>query len=175
MNKLKAVTILLADERWVPESNERSNAQLVRKSLLQSRAAAARFVPYYAEGAGAEDGARLAAKSLEQRSRPFDAVILGLGADGHTASLFPDAPEIEAALSLNAPLVLAVHPEGQPELRVTLSARALCDTGFLALHIEGIEKHLALEEAARGGPDWEMPIRAVMRASKTPLQVYWCP
>ncbi|MGI9481961.1 MAG: 6-phosphogluconolactonase [Hyphomicrobiales bacterium] len=171
----QAVTIMLADERWVPEGDERSNARLVRKNLLQNKAEKARFAGFYTEGASAEDGARLAGKSLKARTHPFDAVILGLGTDGHTASLFPDAPEIASALSPNAPPVLAMHPASQSEPRITLSARLLRDTRFLALHIEGVEKHLALEEATREGPAWEMPIRAIMRTSTIPMQVYWCP
>jgi 6-phosphogluconolactonase len=168
------VVVTLVDERWVDELNKRSNALLVNEKLLQGPAASARFVPLYAGGAepDAEAIAR-AEQGLEDLPRPFAAVILGMGTDGHTASFFPGGDALDRALTGDDTLV-AIRAPGAGEPRVTFTLRRLVETELLILHIEGEEKAAVLDKALADGPVEDMPVRAVLRAD-VPLSIYWCP
>lgn len=169
------VEILLADERWVPDDDGRSNARLIRGKLLRVKAADAGFEPLWQQvGTAAEAAARLDTK-VGNSLAPFDAVVLGMGEDGHTASLFPDAPEIQLALSDQAPGAMVLSPPSQPELRISLSPVALTNCRFLALHIEGSKKWDVLHRALGEGDAGELPVRTILRTDKTVPEVYWSP
>jgi 6-phosphogluconolactonase len=169
------VLVTLVDERWVPETSNRSNAGLVNEKLLQGPAAVARFIPLYA-GGEAPDAAALArtAEQLAVLPARFDAVVLGMGNDGHTASFFPGGDNLAAALTGTAPVV-AMRAPGAGEPRVTLSLNRLLETDGLYLHIEGEEKARVLEQALAAGPVEELPVRAVLNQTTTPLTIYWSP
>ena len=169
------VFVTLVDERWVPETSERSNAGLVNEKMLQGPAAVARFVPLYCD-APEPDAAALArvAEQLAVLPRPFDAVVLGMGNDGHTASFFPGGDNLALALGSEGPVV-ALRAEGAGEPRVTLTLPRLLDTKALYLHIEGEAKVAVLDQALEDGPVDDMPVRAVLRQEKVPLTVFWCP
>jgi 6-phosphogluconolactonase len=169
------VMVTLVDERWVPETSDRSNAGLVNMKLLQGPAASARFVPLYSGGDVPDDAALLrTAKQLQALPDRFAAVVLGMGSDGHTASFFPGGDNLAAALGSDAPIVAMRAPEaGEP--RVTLTLDRLLRTDALYLHIEGEEKARVLERALAEGPVEQMPIRAVLRQEQVPLHVYWSP
>lgn len=140
------VRILLTDERWVPENDDRSNAALVRRHLMVGRAADAQFVPYFREGLTAAEGADQMTESLEALL-PLSIVLLGMGEDMHTASLFPGAEGLEAALSSEAPPLCAIRPADQPISRVTLSAPVLNAAMNKHIVIFGDAKRAALERA----------------------------
>lgn len=166
------VTITLVDERWVDEESERSNGRLVRANLLTGRAAAASFVPLYR--GGSEPDAYAAGLALRAVPQPLDAVILGMGNDGHTASFFPGGDTLAEALSGEAPVV-AIRAPGAGEPRVTLTLGVLLAARALYLHIEGDEKVETLKRAEGEGPTEDMPVRAILRQTHTPLTIYWCP
>lgn len=166
------VEVFLADERWVPAHSERSNAAFVREHLL---CADANFTELYREGVSPQDAAGTLANRIAGMDHPFDVVVLGMGSDGHTASLFPDAPEISEALSSDAPAAMVLSPVSQPELRLSLTRGTLINTHLLVLHIEGAEKRAVYEEALGEGPEEEMPVRAILRNDIQVPQVYWCP
>lgn len=169
------VLVTLVDERWVPETADRSNAGLVNMKLLQGPAAVARFVPLYS-GGNSPDAAAIARTEAQLAALPerFDAVVLGMGNDGHTASFFPGGDTLAEALTGSAP-VLAIRAPGAGEPRVTLTLSRLLQAEELYLHIEGEEKAAVLETALGEGPAEDMPVRAVLRQTRTPLTVYWSP
>ena len=153
------VHVLLTDERWVPESSERSNTRLLRQRLLTGRAAEAVYVPLYADAPEPED-------KLEDLQRgllpelPISVMLLGMGADMHTASIFPGADRLEQALHGEDTLV-AMRAPGAPEPRITLSAKVIKGAMSRHLVIVGAEKRAALERSQRMTPE-EAPVAAIL-------------
>lgn len=165
------VDITLADERWVKESQEASNAGLVRRHLLQGNAAAANFIPLTTDDETPEQGVEAVTRRIETLPWPASLAVLGMGADGHTASLFPDSRELDLGLTTDAP-VLAVRTPSQPLPRITLSADRLHQARRHLLHITGDEKRSVLARALSGDDSRELPIRAFLSC---PLAIYWAP
>lgn len=153
------VRIMLTDERWVPETSERSNTRLLRNRLFQNHAAAATLVPLYAETATPEDSLPALSARVET-VLPLTVALLGMGADMHTASIFPGADQLHEALHGKATLV-AMRAPGAPEPRITLSARVLKDAMNCHVVITGAEKREALEKARHAMPE-EAPIAAIL-------------
>lgn len=163
------VHVMLTDERWVPEDHARSNTRLIRERLLMGRAAKARFLPFYAPAAHPDEVlAEVTAPLVDEL--PLSVLLLGMGGDMHTASLFPGAPGLAEALAPDAPILVAQEPPTQDELRVSLSARVLDGAMSKHLLITGEAKRDALERAMTLPPE-EAPINAVL--SKT--TVHWAP
>lgn len=168
------VTITLVDERWVNDLSDRSNAKLVKQNLLINHAATAQFAPLYGGGdAPTTQSIADVNASLGDLGLPFDAVILGMGNDGHTASFFPGGDTLAEALT-NAGPVLALSADGADEPRVTWTLPNLLNTKKLYLHIEGQAKADTLDKALQDGEIADMPIRAVLRQSDVAVQIYWC-
>jgi 6-phosphogluconolactonase len=167
------VFVTLVDERWVEPTSDRSNAKLVQDLLLTGDAAHARFVPLWS---GGEEPTVAAVKAtndnLGKLPLPFDAVILGMGNDGHTASFFPQGDTLSDVLTSNGP-ALPLKAPGAGEPRITLTLPVLLNTGSLYLHIEGPEKAATLEQAMGSGPVEQMPVRAVLRQDQTPVHIYF--
>jgi 6-phosphogluconolactonase len=167
------VTVSLADDRWVPANHADSNEGLVRRHLLQGAAATARLLPLVDLGATPETQLATAEHALATAPRPFDVVVLGMGEDGHTASLFPGAPGTEAALDLRRPEQVAlVAPATAPHRRVSLTLRALLDTRAVVILIQGEDKRAAIERAGRSDPAHH-PIAAFLRQRTVPVHVYY--
>ena len=154
------VTVFPNDERWVPETSERSNGRLLKQRLLTGKAAAATFLPLYAEAERPEDAIDELAEAIEPHL-PISVLLLGMGADMHTASLFPGADRLAEALAPDAPVLLPMRAAGAGEPRVTLSARVLRAAMAIHVMITGAEKRAALERAMDLTPQ-EAPIRAVL-------------
>lgn len=153
------VDVMLTDERWVPETSERSNTRLLRGRLLTERAAAARLIPLCNEAETPEAGLAPLEAGIAP-CLPIDVLLLGMGADMHTASIFPGADRLEEALHGDAILVPMRAP-GAPEPRVTLSARILRDAMSTHVLITGEAKRDAIERA-RTLPPEEAPIATVL-------------
>lgn len=169
------VVVTLVDERFVPPASELSNERLVREKLLRNEARLARFVGLYSEAATAEAAANGADAAVALLGPRLDAVVLGMGADGHTASFFPDAPNLDALTDPSQPRrVMSVHAPSGGEPRITLTLPLLVDAGFLALHIEGEAKKDVFERAlAQAAP--RLPIARVLDAAAAPIDIYWAP
>lgn len=171
----RRVTVTLVDERWVPESSERSNAALLRANLLQNAAAAARFVPLYRDAPEPEAALDRIERDLAALPSPFDALVLGMGSDGHTASFFPGGDRLAEALDpATTAKVLPMRAPDAGEPRITLTVPPILAARHLYLHIEGAGKRRVLAEALSGeGPGAAYPIRSVLEHSPTPVRVFY--
>lgn len=171
----RGVAVTPVDERWVAESSERSNARLVRERLLQGAAGRARFVSLHIDAPTPEDGRARVREEIAAVPRPFDAAVLGMGTDGHTASFFPGGDRLAEALDPDgAEPVIAMRAPGAGEPRITWSLPVLLASRALFLHVEGEDKRRVLETALDEGPEHDMPVRAVLR-SGAPVDIYWAP
>ena len=154
------VCVLATDERWVPLDDPRSNARLIRERLLQGPAQAAHLVPFFTGAASPEPALPALARALDP-VLPVSVLLLGMGADMHTASLFPGVAGLDAALAPEAPPVAVLRPESQPEARLSLTAPVLNAAVHKHLLIFGQDKRAALDRA-QDLPATEAPIAAVL-------------
>lgn len=157
------VWIIPSDERMVPVGHPDRNEGMIRRELLKDRAAAAGLASLLATGP-------LPGSLLGH----FDAVVLGMGADGHTASLFPDSPDLEAALSSENTLVQLEVPHLGAE-RISLTPGALLRSDHLFLLFFGAEKRHVFKQALEGDDVRQYPVRVVLQQDRVPLTVFWAP
>ena len=170
------VCVALADERWVEPSAKDSNERLVREVLLKEKAAAARFLGLKNAAPSPDLGAVAAWETFARVPRPFDMTVLGMGDDGHTASLFPGSPNLPRALDPAAAAgCVGMWAPVAPQPRLSLNLSALLDSRRIAILIAGESKWRTYLAASGAGPEEEMPIRAVLRQRRTPVEVHWAP
>ncbi len=162
------VDIMLTDERWVPETSERSNTALLRRRLLQDKAAAATLIPMRADAERAEDALDELSANIPD---PLSVVLLGMGADMHTASIFPEADLLAEAFADDAPALLPMRAPGAPEPRITLTARVLNAAAHRHVLITGSEKKEALDKASQISDPLVAPITAILSGTN----VHWAP
>ena len=172
------ISVGLVDERYVPPGHEASNEAFVRQNLLQNRARKARFLPVWSQGDNYRQAACLADTEYARES-PFDFTLLGMGTDGHTASWFPGAPDLEQALDRTGRTVISIDAQGCPVAgeqteRVTLTLKAISTARHAVLLIFGEEKRDVFLSALTR-PEQERPIRAVIEALGKQLIVIWAP
>ena len=170
------IAVTLVDERYVPETSPDSNARLIRDVLLQGRAAVARFVPLYKPEVTVDRAAAVAAHALADAGGRFDAVLLGMGEDGHICSMFPESPTLKTLLTPTLkPTVLGV-PHGRdglapPQERLSINLPYLMSARRVILGLKGVTKRAVFEEQAKGDPKVQ-PIAALL-ANDVPLEVLW--
>ncbi len=166
------VTVSLADERWVPVEHADSNAGLLARHLLKGQAAKARFIGLYQQAPTLEAAADQADRVLAELPS-IDVLVLGMGDDGHTASLFPASPNLAEGLDpRNSRRCLPLLAPTVPHQRLSMTRSLLATAGFTALSVQGQSKLATLRAALAGDDLAEMPIRAFLHA---PLDIYWCP
>jgi len=166
------VRVSLADERWVPVNHAASNEALVRRHLLRGPAAEARFLSLYQVAGNLQQAAELADTACAELA-PIDVLVLGMGDDGHTASLFPGSPNLAEALRPACERrVLPMQAPSEPSQRLTLTLPVLVSARLPLLAIQGQAKLATLGEALAPGDVASLPIRAFLHS---PLEIHWCP
>ncbi|MEL6503788.1 MAG: 6-phosphogluconolactonase [Pseudomonadota bacterium] len=166
------------DERFVPANHENANERMIRETLGVSNHAESEFLSLADDGRSADEVAQAAQQKLiADEELPFDVLTLGMGADGHTASFFPGAPELEAVMSEMADnLVAAVTAPGADETqRVTMTLPVVLSADLLILHIEGAAKYEVYQKAMEGDDAAELPIRSVLHHEDAEVHVFYAP
>jgi 6-phosphogluconolactonase len=170
------VAITLTDERWVSAEHPGSNAALVRAELLAGRAGAAKFLPLYDGSSSAAGAVAPVWESLKPLSRPIDVVLLGMGEDGHFASLFPGEPNLPAALdAAAAPACVAMRAPVEPRERISLNLAALLQARRVFLLVTGAAKRELLLAAAHRERGAQWPVAALLAQRHPAPEVYWAP
>ncbi len=170
------VSITLTDERWVPEDHPGSNAAMVRKDLLDGRAGAARFVPLYDGSPSAAAAVGNIWQNLRPIARPLDIVVLGMGEDGHFASLFPDEPALATALDpATPPGCVAMRAPVEPRERISLNLAALMQARRVFLLVTGEAKRELLLAAAHREARAQWPVTALLAQRHPMPEIYWAP
>jgi len=170
------VTITLADERWVPMDSDASNTRLVHENLLQNKAAKAKFF-HLKQGDELTDETLIDLNVAASKTLlPLDVLILGMGEDGHTASLFPCSDEINAGLDqTNDAVLMKVQPKTAPNQRISFTFASLITSKNIFLHSCGEGKKTVLTQALNGDDPFEMPIRAFLQHPSLNTQIFWAP
>lgn len=167
------VFITLVDDRWVDEQDPASNERLVKTILLQNKAQKAHFTGLKTPGNSPFGHEKEVAQKLAHFPFPLDVIVLGMGDDGHTASLFPHAADLKLGLDMHSGhKVTGMTPLDAPHDRITLTLPVILASQHIYLHLSGAQKLAVLEKAIQGNDIEEMPIRAVIQNPKTELQVY---
>jgi 6-phosphogluconolactonase len=169
------LTVTLVDDRWVPPSHADSNDRLVHENLLVGEAAAAQFMPLVTSDAHPRDAVAAVTRHIAAVDT-IDVVIIGMGTDGHFASLFPDSEALLSGLDLTSGnTVIAVDPPSAPHPRMSMTLPRILDARMLVLHIVGQEKRELLETARERADAQVLPIAAVFSEAHNDVQVYWAP
>lgn len=170
----KKVTVTLADERWVDINAKDSNTRLVNENLLQNNASVAKFFHLKKGDVLSKETLADLNFAAENDLLPLDVLILGMGEDGHTASLFPCSAQIENGLkSDNKTSLMKVEPTTAPHQRITFSFAALKQSKNTFLHLCGLNKKQVLNKALDAKDIFEMPIRAFLQDKSIDTQVFW--
>lgn len=170
----KDVTVTLSDERWVPADHPDSNEGLARRLLLRGPARAAAFVGLHTGAATPWAGQAACEARLATLPQPFDAIFLGMGPDGHIASLFPGEPALGIYPDCSSRCLACAGPAGSHP-RMSLSPCMLLSSRQLFLMLAGPEKHAVYERAKQPGPVTELPVRLLLCQDKVPLTVFLTP
>jgi 6-phosphogluconolactonase len=166
------VKIGLVDERWVDENHADSNAKLVKENLLQNKAKSASFIPMYQEGKEANECTNFCSQFLKDNCSPCDVLILGMGDDAHTASLFPKNAKLKEALSTTE-CCISMTPEYAPHTRMSLSLYAILQAKNIYLYIQGKNKKEVYEKALGQDDYFISPISAVLQNDTKDIKVYY--
>lgn len=158
------VAVTLSDERHVDADSPNANARLLRERLFVGPAARAQYLPLtdYAEG-------------VLRKLLPFDAVMLGMGEDGHIASLIPGSPVLAQAMDPDGAALTAESPQGfgsPPVARITLTLSALLQSRGIFLLIAGEAKRQVIADAEAGA---DYPVRAILNQDRVPVRIFWAP
>ncbi len=169
-----SVWITLSDERWVDIKHSESNEAMARQCLLQNHAASAHFVGLKNAAPAPFEGENACEKAVATLPRPFDVVLLGMGDDGHIASLFPQAPQLKSALDVHSGrLCISIDPMTAPHLRMSLTLPALLASRKIVLMFTGARKYEVYLRALQAGPIEALPVRSILHQHRVPVDVYW--
>lgn len=168
------VTVGLCDERWVNTSDTDSNEHFVKEYLLKYEAKKAKFIGMYKDEMSIFNAQSVCSQKMEEGLYPFDIILLGMGSDGHTASLFPKNIKLKEAYDLdNISLCIAIEPSTAPHMRMSLTLSAILSASHVYLHFEGEEKRSVYDKAIKGTDNYEMPIRSVLNQEQKEIEVFY--
>lgn len=166
------VQVALSDERWVANSHKDSNERLVRETLLRNAAASAGLLGIYQDDLTVDE--RCDSIQDERPESGFACSLVGMGADGHFASLFPDADSLQAGLKIDSErFYIPVRTVASPHPRVSMTLAALLGSDAILLLFFGDEKRAVYEKAKAGDPSY--PITALLQQTEVPVTLYWAP
>ncbi len=166
------VQVLLSDERWVAPDQADSNERLVRDHLLKGNAAAAQLTPVYSATSTPEQRCDELQEPLP--SLPFAAALIGMGTDGHFASLFPDAVNLAAGLDVECGrLYIPVMTAASPHPRVSMTLAAISRSDEIVLLMFGQDKLDVFEKAKTSKNGF--PVSRLLRQKRAPVNVFWAP
>jgi 6-phosphogluconolactonase len=173
------VSVALVDERWVDTDHEASNERLLNENMLINKAAAANFTGMKNQHQSSLDGEAECNARYANLPSPYTICLLGMGPDGHTASLFPQAQGLAAALDSNqhCAAIRAVKSDvtGDNVERMTMTPWSILQSRRLILLITGIDKWEVFQQARQTGASQELPINIFIHQDQVPLEVYWAP
>jgi 6-phosphogluconolactonase len=168
------VTVGLCDERWVKSDHEDSNELFVKTYLLQEKAKKAKFIGLFLDGKSAQQAESECSTVVKEKILPIDVLILGMGSDAHTASLFPNHPKLEEGFDLeNEKYCISIKPEFAPHMRMSLTCSAILSAKYLYLHFEGEKKLSIYKKALKTDDIYSMPIGSILHQDKKDLEVYY--
>ena len=168
------VAVIPSDERLVPTDSAERNETMVRQTLLTGLASDATLISLVSDENDPAACEQFANDNLAILDGPFDAVVLGMGDDGHTASLFPDASDIEYAIGSDKLCIVQDVPS-QKRTRISLTPKALLNSREIDVLVFGDSKYAMLEKAIASGPSAEFPIRIALHQTQVPVTTYWAP
>ncbi len=168
------VQVLLSDERWVPPTHSDSNEKMVREELLIGHAAAADLLPLYDEQISVAARSSMLNEALVDLPVPFACSLLGMGEDGHFASLFPDADDLELGLKVDSRThFIPVNTAASPHPRISMTLAALLRSDEVILLFFGESKREVYERAKASST--ALPVSKLLFQSRAPVHVYWAP
>ena len=170
------ITVTLSDERWVSDNDPNSNEAMIRRELLINSASAAKFISLYSKDKSIESAVDEIETRLKTLTFPSACALLGMGLDGHIASLFPNADNLASAIDVNSTqLCCPITAPGLEQKRITLTAPVLLNTRHIILLIMGDEKRSIYEKAKHATDRLIMPVRVLLHQYRIPVEVYWSP
>ncbi len=168
------VTVSLVDERFLPNGHADQNGELLKEFLLKNQASRANYIPLVFDPSDIENNLKMAISAFENIRRPFTVVVLGMGIDGHTASLFPDSPMLDTAMNKgSSEVLLNITTPSSPYSRITFTRKVLLDAKNLFLHYYGNEKKKILDSVLDSINQDKFPISGFVNQKENPLNIYW--
>lgn len=166
------ISIFPIDERFLDDENKAQNGHLIRSTLLKNKAQKAKFIPLIYNNIDYYVNLEIAEKELSNIQKPYDIILLGMGLDGHTASLFPEINNLKEGLNdQNEKLLINTQPKHAPYKRISMTAAAINTSQHLFLHIYGSEKKLLFDKALGLNDPYQFPITAF--ANHSNFKIYW--
>lgn len=173
------ITIAQSDERWLPPEHPQSNQGLTARTLLIDNARKANYVAMKNSHENAIDGEPQCNSDYLKLASPFSVTMLGMGLDGHVASLFPNSKPISQGIDLNNPNpCIAIDGSGCPVAgdypeRMSLTLSAILNSDLIILLLTGDEKLKVIDLAAKENQPEKHPVSALLNQSNTPVEIFW--
>ena len=166
------VTVLPVDERFLPDSHKDQNGNLIKNNLIQKEAAQSNWFPVVLDSADSEKNLSAVREKVKGINQPFTVTILGMGTDGHTASLFPCSKELETGMAEEGEDIIITNPTSAPYQRISFTKKAILNSKFLFLHCYGEEKKQILD-SLDSHSEKEYPIKAFINQKTTKIEIFW--